>query len=236
MMKMSNPSMCELVVEDERAEKSFRVAVAVARKHGALKWEKKQHYEVVIGHMVYDLKFSYRDSYQGANVSGILLMSVVTLHECEEKPFFDMCFDMCNEIDPLFAWGGSENSNGPATTPVEHHRNPYFFCLEPLDDHPDYTAGFFCDEVLLRKVSEIAKVLPKDELIELLRTCCERVGVGHYGGVTVMKGVDDFLIERVRFIMPREVRKRGVDLEEGRIEKYAKEAEMKRGKKFGKGG
>ncbi|MBI2142204.1 hypothetical protein HYU15_01790 [Candidatus Woesearchaeota archaeon] len=237
---MGNPSECYLVVEDERAEKCYRMAVAVARKHGTVKREKKHRYEAVIGHMVYylELKYDIYDyGYQRVKIPTILptimLRSVATLHEDELKPFFDMCFDMCNEIDPLFACGGNEIAvgDGPATTSLEHHRNPYFFCLEPLDD-PSYTAGFLYDEAMLKKVSEIAKVWPRDELIELLRTCCGRVGVGPYGGVTVVKGDDSDLIERVRFIMPREVRKRGVDLAEGIIEKYAKESEIWRCKKF----
>ncbi|MBI3036911.1 hypothetical protein HYY73_04135 [Candidatus Woesearchaeota archaeon] len=230
---MGNPSEFCLVVEKKAANKSFQAILAAVGEQGKVKKQPHQPYELVVGSMTYDLK-QEKETTRFGN-SQIRLHSVATLSEEEQfARFFDFCFDVCRKIDPLYGLadnGITVYDYGPAWSAVEHYRNPYFFCLEPPKAEYGYDPAddFIHNETMLSKISEIRRVLSLDELLTLLRTHCKKVAVGDKGGVTVWKDEkgDTESAVGLRYFLAQEVRRRGIHLEEGSAEKYARELGVK---------
>lgn len=234
---MSNPSEFFAFIEKRQGKRSFETAIAITRKYGNAEKETESRYKVNANHMTYVLKLN-RDARTKSPY--IFLESVITLHEEDEKPFFDMCFDLCSSIDPLYGIGDNGicvYDYGPAWAAVEHYRDPYFFCLDPrqsLENQRQNTVRHIADEFIydkdaLNKIAEIRKVLSLDELVNLLRKNCKKVAIGPKGGVTVWKGEEGDTASAVslRYFLAQEVRRRGVHLEEGSAEQYAKELGIK---------
>lgn len=220
---MGNPSEFYLVDEKKDVKMSFETALTTVKKYGTLKKKSYKIYEIVIGHMTYTLLLQDQDGETENPV--IKLESLITLHEEDVPIFFDMCFDLCRNIDPVYATGGNGIEvwdYGPAWSSIEHYRNPYFFCIEPPKSRCYVPPDFLFNENMLKKVAEISKVLSRNELLILLQVHCKKVAIGPKMGVSVFKGYTTNDAIALRYYLSKEVRKRGIQLEEGDAEQFAK--------------
>ena len=227
---MGNPSAFYFVVEKKSAEDYFRDFLALAKKYGSVKNLGDKRYEIAMHEMTYDFHTDAYEQLQNLIVYG--LHSAATLDTEKEDSFLSFCFDACAKLDPVFAVAGGGigvYKYGPAWCGVEHYRNPYLLCLEPLPDKNGYDAtslykDFINNPTTLAKISEIKRVLPLKELIKLLNKHCNKASIGKNDGITVLKKVEDGNRDFVslRFYLAKEIRKRGVALEEGTAEEWAK--------------
>src|SRR3989344_2611779 len=166
---MGNPSKCYMVIEKEFAEQSFEIALDIAKKFAEL--TKSQYdYELITKRSEYDyelcmhpIMYYIRLEFNGieSNKSLIRLSSFTTLsEEKDNNNFYDLCFELSNKIDALYAIGGDGicvYDYGPVYAFIEHYRNPYFFCLEPPKSH-GYDERFIENEDLIRKNMDFCNV------------------------------------------------------------------------------
>lgn len=229
---MGNPSKFYFVVEKKSAKDYFKHFLNIAQKKGgSVKMYGDKRYEIAMHSMTY---YFHTDAYeQLPNCVVYGLGGVATPNEKIEDDFLKFCFDACAELDPVFAVAGGGigvYEYGPAWCGVEHYRNPYLLCLEPLKDKEGYDATslykvFINNPATLKKIDEIKRVLPLKELIKLLNRYCNKVSIGKKGSATVLKKVfpGDRNFVSLRFYLAKEIRKRGVTIEEGTAEERAKE-------------
>jgi hypothetical protein len=218
--QMSNTSEFDFVVEKNSTKKSIDALITVAEKHGAIEKESRNRYKIVIDLMTYNLSV---EDCSLPNESKIVVRSVATPNEDQQTAFLEFCFDVCREVDPLHAMAGTEldSEYGFAWEAVEHHRNAYFFCLDTKRDDG------IPEEVIRsgkarKKVEEIEKKLSFDRLTKLLEIYSKKVSISPNRGVTIFKGDSTMDAVALRYYLVNEVRKKGIDLEVGSAEEYAK--------------
>ncbi len=98
----------------------------------------------------------------------------------------------------------------------EYYSDPYYFCFELKARY------LFLDE-LKDEINKIKKVLPKKELTELIKKNARKpILIGK--GIGILKTKYGAYEEPVypRYFIRKELRKRGMQIEEGKAEEYAK--------------
>jgi hypothetical protein len=155
---------------------------------------------------------------------------------------YNIFLEVAAKLDPVF--GSDINATdltGPCEFPVEYYENPYFFCVEPklrkisIEERDRLRVGstllhdFLHNKDLESKLEEIKRVMGREELVALLKKYCRKVVLGEHG-VGILKnmteGHREFYVYP-RYFIRKELRKRGVHLDEGLAEKYAKELGIK---------
>ncbi len=143
------------------------------------------------------------------------------------KFFIDLFFSTCKSLKPAFACaieGGLEPQERPCFDYAEYYNNPYFFCVEPSlgPSYSDYDVSFLNDKTVLAKLAEIKKVMSRSELLSLIQKHSKELTVNNGAGVGVLKDIGSDPVHP-RYFIRKELRKRGVKLEDGYAEKYARE-------------
>ncbi|MDO8740280.1 MAG: hypothetical protein Q7J54_01755 [Candidatus Woesearchaeota archaeon] len=121
-----------------------------------------------------------------------------------------------NDKNIIMAYDGTSDRDyiaaiGPE---FEYHLNPYYFCF----DIP--SPNMFLN-ILGEKIPEIRKVLPKAELIKLIKRWSDKTIISKAGGVAVVREKSGYAYPR--YFIRKRLRELGIDLGEGEAEKNAKE-------------
>ncbi|MFH1664122.1 MAG: hypothetical protein ABH986_04930 [archaeon] len=129
------------------------------------------------------------------------------------------------KIQPDIAYFARE---GLTDSEYEYHSDPYYFCLEAVD----YTDEKYKAEENLflkeknKKIEEIKKVLPKEELFELIKKYSDKT-IEQNNNLIVIRDGSKYPYKIANDVYPRyfirkELRKRGIKLKEGEAEKWFK--------------
>lgn len=109
------------------------------------------------------------------------------------------------------AFTKNEVTENLSETLFEYYNEPYYFCFELKARY------LFLDE-LKEEINKIKKILPKKELIEIIKNNAKKVFLTEKG-IGILKTYSD---PDERELIQKELRKRGIPLEKGEAEKYAK--------------
>lgn len=167
-------------------------------------------------------------------LSSLTLSTDMTIDAVEMDILDKVLLHVAQKLDPLFSFSSLETRYTANESGAMYYRNPYFFAMEPpgADSH-QYIAEFLEDRNILQKVAEIQRVLPLEELIELLKKYCKVVVHGKNGVGILKRDYEgkDFAAYATyvypHYFLRQLVRSRGVQLDEGLAEKYAKEFGIK---------
>ncbi|MBI2581452.1 hypothetical protein HYV85_06660 [Candidatus Woesearchaeota archaeon] len=138
----------------------------------------------------------------------------------------------CTELKPVYGSAHATMSelHRPLIDQAEYYQNPYLFCVEPplffSDFSPEAFHNFLHDGGLAAKLAEIEKVMPRDELVELIRKHVEKIVTADDGGVGILKNKVP-QPSYPRYFIRQELRRRGVQLPDGLAESYAMKFEIK---------
>lgn len=141
----------------------------------------------------------------------------------------DVMLAIAQKLGPTCALSIIETHDTANEHAAIFYRNPYFFLMEPPGtSSSESIENFLEDEMTLQKISEFKRILPLEELIAILRQHCKQVFVGERG-VGILKG--NYSSEEAcvypHYFLRQLVRSRGVSLDEGFAEKYAREFGIK---------
>ncbi len=140
----------------------------------------------------------------------------------------DVMLAVAQQLNPLRAISIMETLGTINELTAIYYSDPYYFLLEPPSTDPsDIRTGLkrllqgFKEK---KKLAEIKKILPLEELVEVLQKHCEKVVFGQNGGVGILKGSSakaNATYVFPHYFLRQLVRQRGVALKEGFAEKYA---------------
>ncbi len=138
-----------------------------------------------------------------------------------------------SKLEPLLAYGGIGGyiEDRLLNAEFEYYSDPYFLCLEPivpLEDEPgDY--DFLFNEKNHETIEKIKKVLPKKELLLLLKKYSAALIQGKQGAGVIRNGFDEAeCIWRPRYFLRKAIREIGIDLSEGFTELYYYDFHLKK--------
>lgn len=153
----------------------------------------------------------------------------------EQELFYDIFLTVCKELKPIFGsaqsteWGTDRESTRPCTDQAEYYQNPYLFCVEPpLSDYyfndSSYINAFYDflhSNELTTKLVEIERVVSRSELVGIIQQHVGEMIESDDGGIGVLK--NNVQAVYPRYFIRQELRRRGIQIEEGLAEQYAKE-------------
>ncbi len=212
-----------------------KVDIGKATKYGAEVFIKSYFYGVKeYGYMPFILSVGSDE----ARKTSWLVFSTDVMDDDPESPnqklFYDIFFASCKELKPVFGTAEPTEQNTdrentrPCTDQAEYYKNPYLFCIEPPlfgsgDFNPaQFSHDFFHRTDIVAKLAEIEKVMSRSELVAILKKHSEQMVESDDGGIGVFK--KSWQAVYPRYFVRKEIRKRGLELEEGLAEKYAEES------------
>lgn len=154
--------------------------------------------------------------------------------------FYEIFFEACKYFGPTLAYADeTKDDERPCMDWAEYYKDPFLFCLEPplfisgekKDDLDRFFNDFIRNKNVIAKLNEIKKVMSRDKLIDLIKKYSGQIKYsGKFvesddGGVGILKN-DYPQAAYPRYFIRRELRKRGIQLEDGLAEKYAKKLKM----------
>lgn len=143
--------------------------------------------------------------------------------------FYDIFFTACKELKPVFGTADETiYDKRPCMDQCEYYQDPYLFCLEPPlfnyynFDEVKYVNEFFHNGKLFSKLNEIKRVMSRDELVGIIKKYSKKMIESDDGGIGIFKN-EYPQAAYPRYFIRRELRKRGIQVEDGLAEQYAKE-------------
>lgn len=143
----------------------------------------------------------------------------------EEVTLLDnIMFAIAKEMEPICACSNIE-AHDTVNEGSIYYSDPYFLVLEPPAPGSHVSIEeFLIDERALQKISEIKKVLPNKELLQIIKKYSKEIIIGKHGiGIVKLDCSYQEAYVYPHYFLRKLVRSRGVELEEGYAEKYAKE-------------
>lgn len=175
--------------------------------------------------------------YGGANYSlnvddsRIVLITDMTIDATEMGLLDEVMLKVSQQLNPVVAVSCLEGALGTINElSAMYYSDPYYFALEPPGNYRPVIRQtleqFLRDNKIKKKLAEIKKVLPLKELVEILRRYSEKVVLGQNGGIGILKGAaangPNATYVFPHYFLRQVIRSRGIQLEGGFAEKYAK--------------
>ena len=146
--------------------------------------------------------------------------------------FYELFKTICNKLEPLYAQFGGYDLDFPVHASfVEYYRDPYFFCVDPVksEDRFFHLKG---NQIQLT-ISKAKKLISKGELLSLIKKHSVDSFETLSGGFGCLK-IESELKQGMgasfvypRYFIRKELKKRGLKIEDGLPEKYARELGIK---------
>ena len=165
-------------------------------------------------------------------------------HNPDNTMFYDIFFTACRELKPIYGYADeTKDDERPCMDWAEYCKEPYLFCFEPPlfphilifgynDQRVDKLfTDFIRNKDVIAKLEEIKEVMSRDELTDFIKKYSGQIKYSGKivesddGGIGILKN-EYPQAAYPRYFIRRELRKRGIKLEEGLAEKYAKKLKM----------
>ncbi len=160
---------------------------------------------------------------------------VITHFHSTKKDFLEKLYmllkNVVSKFDPLMVFMGPSTVGDDLSWWFEYYRDPYLFCIEPLEDE---IPEFIFHENTNKRVEELKEILQRNELLKILEENSDIVikgtkGIGVIRNVYELTDMAGYLpYIRPRYHIRKELRRRALRLKPGLTEEMVLEGLRKR--------